>query len=77
MDIIGREWEAENSVLAKLKRNKEAMREYFMMVSQGVEKTKLFAATMANALKSVLMSGKCICQYYKFYLSNNSFYDSP
>jgi hypothetical protein len=73
METIGREWDEENSVLAKLKRNKEAMREYFMMVSQGVEKTKLFAATMANALKSVLMSGKCNCQYYKFYLCNNSF----
>jgi hypothetical protein len=77
MEIMGREWEAENSVLAKFKRNKETMCEYFMMVSQGVEKTKLFAATMANALKSVLMSGKCNCQYYKFYSSNNSFYASP
>ena len=26
------------------------MREYFIMVSQGVEKTKLFAANMANTL---------------------------
>jgi hypothetical protein len=57
MERIGSEWEAENSVLAKLKRNKEAMCEYFMMVSQGAEKIKLFSATMTNALKSVLISG--------------------
>jgi hypothetical protein len=57
MEIIGREWDEENSVLAKLKRNKEDLYEYFMMVSQGAEKTKLFAVTMANALKRVLMSG--------------------
>jgi hypothetical protein len=60
MEIIGGEWEAENSVLAKLKRNKEDMHEYFMMVSQGAEKIKLFLATLANALKSILMLGNYI-----------------
>jgi hypothetical protein len=60
MEIIGSEWEAENSVLAKLKRNKENMHEYFMMVSQGAEKIKLFSATLANALKSILMLGNYI-----------------
>ena len=39
MEKIEAEWEAENSVYAKLKSNKESMREYFIMVSQGVEKT--------------------------------------
>ena len=34
--------------------NKEAMRSYFKMVSQGVEKTKLFASTMANVLENVI-----------------------
>ena len=29
---------------------------YFKMVSQGVNKTKLFASTMANVLKNVLMN---------------------
>ena len=56
MKSIQKNWEAENSVSVKLEQpaNKEAMRCYFKMVSQGVEKTKLFASTMANVLENVL-----------------------
>jgi hypothetical protein len=50
MESIEAEWEAENSVYAKLKSNKDSMHEYFVMVSHGVEKTKLFTANMANTL---------------------------
>ena len=57
MQNIEKEWEYENSVYAKLKANKERMLEYFVMVSQGVEKTKLFAATMAYTLDNVIVSG--------------------
>ena len=57
MNSIQKNWEAENSVYVKLQQpaNKEAMRCYFKMVSQGAEKTKLFASTMANVLKDVLV----------------------
>ena len=57
MKLIQNMWEAENSVPVKLQQpaNKETMQNYFKMVSQGVEKTKLFASTMANNLKNVLM----------------------
>jgi hypothetical protein len=67
MEKIGRDWETENSVFAKLERNKEAMREYFIMVSEGVEKTKLFAVNLANSLKSVLMPGNYEHQSFRFY----------
>ena len=57
VNLIQKNWEAENSVYAKLQQpaNKEAMYCYFKMVSQGVKKTKLFTSTMANILKNVLM----------------------
>jgi hypothetical protein len=60
MQQIEKKWEAENSVFAKLQQreNKEAMRHYFMMVSTGVEKTKLFAETLTSTLKTSIHSGK-------------------
>jgi hypothetical protein len=62
MQRIEKKWEAENSVFAKLqqRKNKEAMRHYFMIVSTGVEKTKLFAATLTSTLKTIIYSGKKI-----------------
>ncbi|XP_046636048.1 uncharacterized protein LOC124314746 [Daphnia pulicaria] len=51
-----KEWEKQNSVPAKLESNEAILRKYFMMVSQGVEKTQLFAATMANTLENVIFS---------------------
>jgi hypothetical protein len=57
MQKIEEKWEAENSVFAKFKSSKETMHQYFMMASQGMEKTKLFVATMANTLESVIISG--------------------
>jgi hypothetical protein len=59
MQQIEERWKAENSVFAKLqqRKNKEAMRHYFMMVSTGVEKTKLFAATLTSAMKTIVHSG--------------------
>ena len=59
MQQIEERWEADNSVFAKLqqRKNKEAMRHYFMMVSTGVEKTKLFAATLTSAMKTIVHSG--------------------
>ena len=58
MKSIQKNWESEHSVYAKLKQpaNKESMHCYFKMVSQGVNKTKLFASTMANVLKNVFMN---------------------
>ena len=57
MKLIQKNWEEENSVSVKLQQpaNKKAMRRFFEMVSQGVEKTKLFASTIANVLKNVLL----------------------
>jgi hypothetical protein len=57
MQYIEKEWEAENSVFAKLKADKECMREYFVMVSQGLENSKLFVATMERTLEKVAVSG--------------------
>ena len=57
MQKIEKQWEKENSVSAKLESNKEIMRKYFVMVSQGVAKTKLFAATMAAILEKSIISG--------------------
>ena len=57
MQNIEKEWEYENSVYAKLTANKVRMREYFVMVSQSVEKTKLFAATMVYTLDNVIVPG--------------------
>ena len=53
MEKIEAEWEAENSVYAKLWRvqqGEHARVFYGVIVSQEVEKTKLFAANMANTL---------------------------
>jgi hypothetical protein len=57
MERIEETWEKENSVPAKLELDKEIMRQYFMMVSQGVAKTILFAATMATRLEINIFSG--------------------
>ena len=57
MKEIQKTWEASNSVYAKLqqKSNKDSMYEHFLMVSNGVKKTQLFANHMANVLKTVLL----------------------
>jgi hypothetical protein len=57
MQVIEKKWETENSVSAKLESSKEIMRKYFVMVSQGVKTTQLFAATMAVTLENVITSG--------------------
>ena len=57
MENIERKWERENSVPAKLESDKDIMRQYFMMVSQGVAKTILFAATMATKLEISIFLG--------------------
>jgi hypothetical protein len=57
MEKTEKEWRLQNSVPAKLESNERILRNYFMMVSQGVEKTQLFAATMANTLENVILSG--------------------
>ena len=57
MQKIQTEWEKENSVPAKLDSNKEILRKHFVMVSQDVAKTQLFAATMANTLDNFIISG--------------------
>jgi hypothetical protein len=46
MENIEKEWERENSVPAKLESNKEILRKHFMIVSEGVAKTKLFVSNM-------------------------------
>nr|CAH0113459.1 unnamed protein product [Daphnia galeata] len=51
MEDIEKEWERENSVPVKLESNKEILRKHFMMVSEGVAKTKLFASNMAATLE--------------------------
>ncbi|XP_046439459.1 uncharacterized protein LOC124190679 [Daphnia pulex] len=52
MKKVQDQWEKENSVPAKLESNKENLRwYYFMMVSNGVAKTKLFATYMADLLE--------------------------
>jgi hypothetical protein len=58
MENIEREWERENSVPAKLESNKEILRNHFMMVSEGVVKTKLFASNMAAILEKNIKQGK-------------------
>jgi hypothetical protein len=58
MENIEREWERENSVPAKLESNKEILRNHFMMVSEGVAKTKLFASNMAAILEKNIKQGK-------------------
>jgi hypothetical protein len=65
MENIENEWEAENSVSAKLESNKEILCQYFVMVSLGVAKTKLFAATMAANLEKSLISGNYIYRRFK------------
>jgi hypothetical protein len=66
MEKTEKEWRKQNSVPAKLKSNKTILRKYFMMVSQGVEKTQLFAATMANTLENVILSGNnCYNKYQR------------
>jgi hypothetical protein len=57
MEKTEKEWEKQNSVPAKLESSEAILRKYFMMVSQGVEKTQLFAATMANTLENFIPSG--------------------
>lgn len=53
-------------MFAKFKFDKETMpwtmHQYFMMASQGMEKTKVFVATMVNTLESVIISGSSIDQ---------------
>ena len=54
MEEIQSAWEKSNSIYAKLEQNRMAMYNYFLMVFQGVEKSKLFAGHMANVLKTVV-----------------------
>ena len=54
MEEIQSEWEKKNSIYAKLEHDRETMYNYFLMVCQGVEKSKLFAGHMANVLKTVV-----------------------
>jgi hypothetical protein len=68
MQYIEKEWEAENSVFAKLEADKECMREYFVMVSQGVENSKLFVATMERTLEKVTVSGN----QFLYFISDDS-----
>ena len=58
MENIERKWERENSVPAKLESNKQILRNHFMMVSEGVAKTKLFASNMAATLEKSIKPGK-------------------
>ena len=50
------EWEKRNSVYTKLDQpsNRAAMREYFMVASQGVERTKLFVCLLKTTLETSL-----------------------
>jgi ACT domain-containing protein len=57
MEKIQEQWEKENSVPAKLESNKENLRKNFMMVSNGVAKTKLFASNMADILEEKIIPG--------------------
>lgn len=59
MQQIETRWEVENSVFAKLQQRtvKADLHHYFMMVSRGLDKTKLFAATLASALETAVISG--------------------
>jgi hypothetical protein len=58
MKKLQQEWEKENSVPAKLESNKEILRDHFMLVSNGVAKTKLFAYNMADILEEQIIPGK-------------------
>jgi hypothetical protein len=57
MEKVQDQWGKENSVPAKLKSNKENLHEHFMMVSNGVAKTQLFASNMADILKEHITPG--------------------
>jgi hypothetical protein len=57
MKKVQDQWEKENSVPAKLESNKENLRKNFMMVSNGVAKTQLFASNMADILKEHITPG--------------------
>jgi hypothetical protein len=57
MEKIQDQWEKENSVPAKLESNQENLRKNFMMVSNGVAKTKLFASNMADILEEKIIPG--------------------
>lgn len=63
MKQIETRWEVENSVFAKLQQRtvKADLRHYFTMVSRGVDKTKLFATTLARALETAVISGNGSC----------------
>ena len=56
MKDIQQKWEAENSVYAKLKQKntKDVMRQYYLMVSHGLQTTKLFANQMSSVLKGAV-----------------------
>jgi hypothetical protein len=61
MKKLQQEWEKENSknsVPGKLESNKKNLRWYFMLVSNGVAKTKLFAYNMADILEEQIIPGK-------------------
>jgi hypothetical protein len=60
MKKVQQEWEkenSENSVPAKLESNKENLRKNFMMVSNGVAKTRLFTSNMADILDEQIIPG--------------------
>jgi hypothetical protein len=57
MKKVQDQWEKENSVPAKLESNKEILRKNFMMVSNGVTKTRLFASNMADILEEQIIPG--------------------
>jgi hypothetical protein len=57
MKKVQDQWEKENSVPAKLESNKENLRKNFIMVSNGVAKTSLFASNMADILEEQIIPG--------------------
>ncbi len=57
MKKVQDQWEKENSVPAKLESNKENLRKNFIMVSNGVAKTGLFASNMADILEEQIIPG--------------------
>ena len=56
LTVLQKDWERENSVYVKLEQesNRAAMRQYFMVASQGVERTKLFICLLKTTLEDNL-----------------------
>jgi hypothetical protein len=69
MENIQDQWENGNSVPVKLESNKEILRKNFMMVSNGVAKTRLFTSNMADILEEQIIPGNF---YYITNKNNNN-----